>query len=75
VTEVSDIATTLDRVTENLETRLRQFALEQTRPAAAETASTAGEGAPDPDRTNGRSAQSPGGPGTPEVAGDGAMTG
>ncbi len=75
VTEVSDIATTLDRVTENLETRLRQFALEQTRPAAAETASPAGEGAPDPDRTNGRSAQSPGGPGTPEVAGDGAMTG
>ncbi len=75
VTEVSDIATTLDRVTENLETRLRQFALEQTRPAAAETASTAGEGAPDPDRTNGRSAQSPGGPGNPEVAGDGAMTG
>ncbi len=75
VTEVSDIATTLDRVTENLETRLRQFALEQTRPAAAETASPAGEGAPDPDRTNGRSAQSPGGPGNPEVAGDGAMTG
>ncbi len=75
VTEVSDIATTLDRVTENLETRLRQFALEQTRPAAAETASAAGEGAPDPDRTNGRSAQSPGGPGNPEVAGDGAMTG
>ncbi len=75
VTEVSDIATTLDRVTENLETRLRQFALEQTRPAAAETASTAGEGASDPDRTNGRSAQSPGGPGNPEVAGDGAMTG
>ncbi len=75
VTEVSDIATTLDRVTENLETRLRQFALEQTRPAAAETASPAGEGAPDPDRTNGRSAESPGGPGNPEVAGDGAMTG
>ncbi len=75
VTEVSDIATTLDRVTENLETRLRQFALEQTRPAAAETPSPAGEGAPDPDRTNGRSAQSPGGPGNPEVAGDGAMTG
>ncbi|MCS3676766.1 methyl-accepting chemotaxis protein [Salinibacter ruber] len=75
VTEVSDIATTLDRVTENLETRLRQFALEQTRPAAAETASPAGEGAPDPARTNGRSAESPGGPGNPEVAGDGAMTG
>ncbi len=74
VTEVSDIATTLDRVTENLETRLRQFALDETRPAADETASTAGEGAPDSDRTNGRSAPSPGGSENPEVAGDGAVT-
>ncbi|WP_263840358.1 methyl-accepting chemotaxis protein [Salinibacter sp.] len=75
VTEVSDIATTLDRVTENLEARVRQFALDRTRPAAAETASAAGEGAPGSDRTNGHTAQSPGGPGSSEVAGDGAMTG
>ncbi|WP_263786361.1 methyl-accepting chemotaxis protein [Salinibacter grassmerensis] len=71
VTQVSDIATNLDRLTEDLEDRVRQFALEQPRSAAGEKVPASVDEAPDQEQPEGT--QRPGGPGRSEVSGDGAL--